>query len=197
MSAFCQKHKRYVFLSSQDNPRLPGLARTSSNDSACCCWKLMVTGPIWESLYESWALWVRPASPMGRCALPQRPRGASGLLLLGPAVPGARPSLLFSDTVPTRDGILTLTPREPRPRASSRGNRGAGPGNRAGSRRGPEAAKEEAAPEAAEAEGRGSSLLYSLRLISLGLRLTASLSGELQSSRAGAGSSAEPTPAEL
>lgn len=37
------------------------------------------------------------------------------------------------------------------------------------------------------AEGRGSSRLYSLRLISLGLRLTASLPGELQNSRAGAG----------
>lgn len=78
-------------------------------------------------------------------------------------------------------------PRQPRPRTSSRGNRRAGPGNRAGSRRGPKAAKEEAAPGAAMAEGRGSSRLYSLRLISLGLRLTASLPGELQNSRAGAG----------
>lgn len=105
----------------------------------------------------------------------------------------------------SRSPILSLTtrtelppaskfPREPRPRASSRGNRGAGPGNGAGSRRGPEAAKEEAAPEAAMAEGRGSSLLYSLRLISLGLRLTASLPGGLQSCRAGAGSSAPARP---
>lgn len=44
------------------------------------------------------------------------------------------------------------------------------------------------------AEGRGSSLLYSLRLISLGLRLTASLPGGLQSCRAGAGSSAPARP---
>lgn len=74
-------------------------------------------------------------------------------------------------------------PRQPRPRTSSRGNRRAGPGNRAGSRRGPKAAKEEAAPGAAMAEGRGSSRLYSLRLISLGLRLTASLPGELQNAK--------------
>lgn len=85
-------------------------------------------------------------------------------------------------------------PRQPRPRTSSRGNRRAGPGNRAGSRRGPKAAKEEAAPGAAMAEGRGSSRLYSLRLISLGLRLTASLPGELQNSRAGAGSPAPARP---
>lgn len=85
-------------------------------------------------------------------------------------------------------------PRQPWPRTSSRGNRRAGPGNRAGSRRGPEAAKEEAAPGAAMAEGRGSSRLYSLSLISLGLRLTASLPGKLQSSRAGAGSSAPARP---
>lgn len=124
----------------------------------------------------------------------QRPRGAHGLLLLSPAGPAARSSLFFSDTLPTRDGVLTLTPRQPRPRTSSRGNRRAGPGNRAGSRRGPEAAKEEAAPGAAMAEGRGSSRLYSLRLISLGLRLTASLPGELRSSRAGAGSSAPARP---
>lgn len=44
------------------------------------------------------------------------------------------------------------------------------------------------------AEGRGPSLLYSLRLISLGLHLTASLPGELQSSRTGAGSSAPARP---
>lgn len=44
------------------------------------------------------------------------------------------------------------------------------------------------------AEGRGSSRLYSLSLISLGLRLTASLPGKLQSSRAGAGSSAPARP---
>lgn len=44
------------------------------------------------------------------------------------------------------------------------------------------------------AEGRGPSLLYSLRLISLGLFLTASLPGELQSSRAGAGSPAPARP---
>lgn len=44
------------------------------------------------------------------------------------------------------------------------------------------------------AEGRGSSLLYSLRLISLGLRLTASLPGQLQSSRTGAGSPAPARP---
>lgn len=122
------------------------------------------------------------------------PEASRSLLLLSLAVLGARTGLLFSDTVSTRDRVVTLTPREPRPKASSRGNRGAGPGNRAGSRRGPEAAKEEAAPEAAMAEGRGPSLLYSLRLISLSLHLTASLPGELQSSRTGAGSSAPARP---
>lgn len=156
----------------------------------------MVMGPMWENSVEleSWIFWVRLILSNGCCVLTQRQRGESRLLLLRPTVVGDRSSLLFSDTVPTQDGTVTLTPREPRPRASSRGNRGAGPGNRAGSRRGPEAAKEEAAPEAAMAEGRGSSLLYSLRLISLGLRLTASLPGELQSCRAGAGSSTPARP---
>lgn len=51
--------------------------------------------------------------------------------------------------------MLSLTPRAPRPRTSSRGNRRAGPGNRAGSRRGPEAAKEEAAPGARYGGGAG------------------------------------------
>lgn len=111
-----------------------------------------------------------------------------------------QPALFGHSSFPGRDidphpkeaTAQSFVPREPR---------GAGPGNRAGSRRGPEAAEEEAAPEAAMAEGRGSSLLYSLRLISLGLGLTASLPGELQSSRAGAGSPPRPrvqtTPAEL